>query len=138
MKKGVVLDASVILAFLIGSNKKIKHEFIKILDQTRKERLVLYSHKLLSLEVANGLRYSLIDQNLANETLDKFLALPIKYIPLTQTQHKKSFELAWETKTSVYDASYHVLALALGVEFVTCDKKYYRRAYSLGYIKLLG
>lgn len=138
MKKGVVLDASVILVFLIGSNKRIKHDFVKILNQAREEKLVLYSHKLLSLEVANGLRYSLTDQNLANEALDKFLALPIKYISLTQTQHKKSFELAWETKTSVYDASYHVLALALGVEFVTCDEKYYKRVSSLGHIKLLS
>jgi len=136
MKK-YILDASVILTFLLGNNLKLNKSFITLLKENQKGNNQLYSIALLPLEVGNGLRYSLDEENLAKEALVKFLKLPVKLFSLTEAHYQKILLLSYQLKTSFYDTSYHWTAKLLKGIFLTCDKDYFKKAKQLGSIKLL-
>lgn len=135
--KFYVLDASVILAFLIGNDSLTEKKLTKILNEAKNCRAELHSSCLLPLEVANGLRYSLSDEDLANEVFQKFSDLPINYSAFTLPQMTKALRLSYLYGVSVYDASYHLLAKLLKATFLTGDAKYFKKAKELGSIEVL-
>jgi len=135
--KTYVLDASVILTFLLGEKATVKEKFPKILRQAQKGKVKLYSSYLLPLEIGNGLRYTIKDGILAEEVLKKFLRLPIDFFVLSSLHYKKILQLSYLLKTSFYDTSYHFLAKILKGVFLTCDTKYYKKAKKLGNIEFL-
>lgn len=133
-----VIDASVVLSYLLSEDKNIEKQVKNLLIKTQEEETELYSSKLLKLEVGNGLRFSLTDKNLAEKTYQSFLKLPIKYACISEVVYIKTLSVAFKYNTSFYDASYHLLAKTLKAQFLTCDKKYYKKAKSLGGIELVG
>lgn len=132
-----VLDASVVLTFLLGKNSSIATNFIKILNQAKDGKVKLYSSYLLPLEAGNGLRYSLEDEKLAAEILEKFLKLPIELFVFSEAQYTKILNLSYQFDTSFYDTSYHFLAKLLKGVFLTADKDYFEKAKGFGSIRLL-
>jgi len=137
MKK-YVLDASVILNFLLGEKVTIGREVAVLLRKAKSKKVKLCSSYLLPLEVGNGLRYSLADGKLADEALEKFLNLPIEFYNFSAIHHARILRLSYESKTSFYDASYHFLAMFLKGTFFTTDAKYFRKTKELGNIKLVS
>lgn len=136
--KTIVVDASVVLQFLLNENTRLVENFSEILREAKKKKLMLLSHTLLGLEVLNGLRFSLRDQNKAEEIGAIFLRLPIGIIVLSDAHIQKALSLSYVYGTTVYDASYHVLALARNATFLTADREYYKKAQHIGKIELLG
>jgi len=132
-----VLDASVIINFLLEKNALLEKKFVKILKQVKSGKTKLYSSYLLSLEVGNGLRYSLKDKTLASEAFQKFLDLPINFFIFTPAHYSKILKLSYLFNTSFYDISYHFLAKLLNGVFLTCDNKYFKKAKSFKNIELL-
>ena len=130
-----VLDASVVLNFLLGQSTSIEKKFVAVLKQVKDRKAKLFSSHLLPLEVGNGLRYSLSDEKLANEVLKKFLDLPIEFFPLKSAHFSKILQMAYFLKTSFYDTSYHFLAKLLKGDFITCDTEYFKKAKELGNIE---
>jgi len=137
MKK-YVLDASVILNFLLGENVTVGKEVTALLRKAKSKKIKLYSSCLLPLEVGNGLRYSLTDEKLADEALEKFLALPIEFCNFSAIHYARILRLSYESETSFYDASYHFLAMFLKGTFFTADAKYFRKAKRLRSIRLVN
>lgn len=135
--KVYVLDASVVLTFLLGKNTFLVKNFTKILKQTKSGQIKFYSSYLLPLEVGNGLRYSLEDNKLASEILEKFLKLPLEFFVFSATHYTKILNLSYQLETSFYDTSYHFLAMLLKGIFLTADKEYFEKGKKLGNIKLL-
>lgn len=132
-----VLDASVILTFLMGRNPSVEKKFTRILRQIETKRAKLHSSHLLPLEVGNGLRYSLSDKVLADEVFQKFSNLPIKFSVFSSPQLLKILQLSYLFGTSFYDTSYHFLAKLLKGIFLTADSQYFRKAKEFGNIELL-
>jgi len=132
-----VLDASVVLTFLLGKNQSLKNQFTKILKEVKNNKAKFYSSHLLPLEIGNGLRYSLANKVLADDIFQKFSNLPIEYSVFSPPQLAKIIQLSYLFETFVYDTSYHFLAKRLRGVFLTCDAKYFRKAEQLGNIKLL-
>lgn len=135
--KVYVLDASVILNFLLGKDKLSKKRFINLLKQVRLNKISLHATYLLPLEVGNGLLYFLSDKFLAKETLEKFLNLPINFFIFRPSHYLKILRLSQDFGTSFYDASYHFLAKLLKGTFLTSDEQYFKKAKESGNIKLL-
>lgn len=135
--KFYVLDASAVLTFLLGKNPSVVRKFKSILSEIKNDKAKLYSTHLLPLEVGNGLRFSLADEELAKETFRKFFNLPIELLIFSSPQLAKVLELSFHLKISFYDTSYHFLAKLMDGTFVTCDAKYFRKAKDLGNVKLL-
>ena len=135
--KAVVLDASVILRFLLDENLKQKRKITRLLRQAKRKKIKIYSSPILPLEVGNGLRYSLKSVERAKMIYQKFLALPIEHQSFSPSHYFKIFSLAESIKTTVYDASYHFLAFLIDGVFWTADLEYYKRAKHLGKIVLI-
>jgi len=132
-----ILDASVVLTFLSEGKPSTVRNFQKILKETKDGKAKLCSTHLLPLEVANGLRFSLTDEELADETFEKLFNLPIDLITFSSPQLAKILKLSYRLKTSVYDTSYHFLAKLLPGTFLTSDATYFQKAKELGHIELL-
>lgn len=135
--KTYILDASVILTFLLGENSAVKEKFPKILRQAQKGKVKLCSSYLLPLEIGNGLRYTLKDSFLSGEVLKKFIKLPIDFFVFSPLHYKKILQLSYLLETSFYDTSYHFLAKRLRGVFLTCDAQYYKKAKKLKNIEFL-
>ena len=136
--KTIVVDASIILRFLLENHPPIVEVVSTLLRDAKKKKVVLLSTTLLPLEVGNGLRFTLKDQPLADEMFEKFQKLPIEIIALTPIQIRKSFSLSYVCGTTVYDTSYHVLAIARTATYLTADEEYFRKAKQLKHIEYIG
>lgn len=134
--KSYVLDASIILSYLFDESGTIKILVSKLLNQAQKKQVRLLSTSFLPVEVANGLRFKLKDSATAKQILFMSLNLPIDYYQLTSPQLLQATELSYLNNTTIYDTSYHVLAIAHDASFITCDKKYYKQAKGLEHIEL--
>ncbi len=134
-----VVDASVILQALLSERTKAKQWLATVL--AKKEQgtsgAALISSCLLPLEVANGLRYTLGNTQKAQQVMTSFNRLPIKVVDLSPDLIVESVAEAKRLQTTVYDTSYHLLALQRGLVFATADEKYFRKAKGLGQIKLV-
>jgi len=90
-----VLDASVVLTFLLGKNQLLKNQFTKILKEVKNNKAKFYSSHLLPLEIGNGLRYSLANKVLADDIFQKFSNLPIEYSVFSPPQLAKIIQLSY-------------------------------------------
>lgn len=132
-----ILDASFILSTILELRPEAFKRLEEILQQTQQSEAQIYSLHLLPLEVANGLRFEIKNIEQAKIFLEKFYNLPIDYFSLSHTQVKEILTLSYKYKTSIYDSSYHFLALLLDGTFITCDRKYYQKAKKLKHIDLV-
>lgn len=136
MKRKVVLDASVILGYLLEENSISTKKFEKLLQKTKEEKIEILSHSLIVLEVANGLRFKLKDKALADEIFKSFLQLPLRILTLTKVQQEEILNLSFKLEATVYDTSYHILAKSHSAIFLTADSNYFKKAKILGDIEL--
>ncbi|OGG17310.1 hypothetical protein A3D78_06255 [Candidatus Gottesmanbacteria bacterium RIFCSPHIGHO2_02_FULL_39_14] len=136
--KRLVIDASVILKTLLKEDPNVYKTFETLLKKAIKGEINLLSSKLLAIEVANGLRFSLQDKKASLNIYKDFLNLPIKTIVLTRVQKEESLRIAYDLGSSVYDSSYHILAKAQRAVFLTGDGVYFKKANILGDIEFLG
>jgi len=132
-----LLDASVMLISLLEKDTKRAGKAKEIFRGSEKGHFKLCVLPLTIFEVANGLRFSLKDQTLAEQILGKFQQLPLEVIPLTTSAVTEALRLSYSLKATVYDASYHVAAKMLEATFLTGDSQYFAAAKSLGNIELL-
>lgn len=130
-----VPDASLILQYFLEPDSKQAAAFDRMLRKAGSGTLGFIAPHLLTLEVANGLRFSQATASETRRFLDALFAIPIEYAPLGLSAHHNIASWASELNATVYDVSYHMLAWQLGATFVTCDHKYYQRAQSKGYIE---
>lgn len=134
--KTYVLDASIVLNYLFSESNQVKTLIEKIIKQAADKKISLLSTPLLSIEVANGLRFKLSDSTLAKQVISSFLSLPITLRKLTNTELLQSTESSYLYNTTIYDSTYHILAISHNATFLTCDQKYYNHAKKLGHIEL--
>ena len=133
-----ILDASVVVRYLLSSSEEVAKRLPLLLRGVKDSKFKLYSSFLLSLEVCNSLRFSLVDKQKLETVLSKLFKLPIKYLKLTNAQLSEAASLSYDLGTTVYDTSYHILAKAHNAIFLTCDEDYYKKAKDLGDIEFIG
>jgi predicted nucleic acid-binding protein len=136
--KRYLVDASIILQSILEESNFVSKEFEKIMKEVALGKARILSQKFLIMEVANGIRYAEKDKILAQKYFQVFLKLPIKYLALSKSQYKQILEFSYELGTTVYDTSYHILAISKGAIFLTCDSKYFKKAKGLGSVELVG
>lgn len=135
--KSYVLDASVIVGFLLESKDANLGVVTRVLRQSKSGKAKVYSSPLLAFEVGNALRYCLRSSELAKVALAVFSKLPIEFFSFTDQHQTEILESSYRTGTTFYDSSYHFLARLLNATFLTADSQYFKKAEGLGNIKLL-
>ncbi len=136
MKKYVV-DASFIAKSILEEDESVLLRFRNIFKLVSKNKIKITAPFFLITEVANAIRYSTKDEKEAVLTFEDFLLLPIELTEVSLFSYKKIIELSYLQNTTVYDTSYHVLALEQNAIFLTCDGEYYKKAKELGNIELI-
>ena len=136
--KGVLVDASIVVTALLEENLKVENRFKKLLKKAENGSLKLISSKLINLEVANALRFGVDDDEKCLKVWKDFVSLPIKTFVLTKGQLNSAIKYSYLHNTTVYDTSYHILAISKEAVFLTCDVKYFQKAKGLGNIELVG
>lgn len=128
-----VVDASVVLRWIL---RKPEAADGRLLDAHVTGREPLVAPELLHYEVANvlvrGAELPLAD---ALEAYDRFAALEIETYSLGHGEYSGALSLAAEHRITVYDASYAVLAQALGCPFVTADRRLARALHATGLVE---
>lgn len=135
--KITVIDTSFALRALLSPESNIAEVFRNIFKEQKIKKVKIYSTSFMPLETANGLRFSLKDQKLAEEIFSKFNQLEIEYFSLNSQQIQTTLSLSYSLGTTVYDTSYHLLAKLLEGDFYTCDKEYFQKAGKEGNIVLV-
>lgn len=129
-----VIDSSVILELFLGNSDEMSHKIFTFLDANKSE---ITSHLLLYIEIYNVVNKRIKDPQQRKVIQDQILQLNLQLIdvPLLTITHTAS-EIAQRFGVTMYDASYHALALQTNQIFVTFDRKYVDKARSLGGAKL--
>jgi predicted nucleic acid-binding protein len=132
-----VVDASVVLAWLLRD--PVPHGSRKILDDHITGHDPAVAPELLWYEVANVLaRGADLPAAAATEGFARFQALELETYSLGPAEYQTALQLALKYRLTVYDASYLALARALGVRFVTADRKLARRLSALGGVEVVS
>ena len=137
MKK-YVLDASVVVGFLLKENQAFDQLFKEIKMERKSGKAMVSSSPLLVSEVANALRYKIISGVEAKDLYESFLKLGIENYLLNSLDWCDILTQSYELGTAVYDTSYHKVAKLLGATLFTGDKVYYQKAKDLGSIELIS
>jgi predicted nucleic acid-binding protein len=134
-----VIDASVVLQFILQEGPIDQLWLSEALRQQERQpnQQFLFSTSLLPLEVANALRFNLPSQKQMHKAISRFNELPLTILPLSAQLVEDSLLMAHRLGTTVYDTSYHILALERGAVFVTADGDYYKKAQELGSVELV-
>jgi predicted nucleic acid-binding protein len=130
-----VVDASFILQAILIQKPSVQKLFSEIFSQEKKYHIV--APDFLRLETRNVLRFAYDNITLLQEALDTFNALSITFLESNVFFLDQATISAFQTKTTVYNSLYHILAIQRKATFLTCDKKYYQAAKSLGHIELV-
>jgi len=120
----IVVDASVVFKWI--RDEEDFHDIAQsIYRKIITNQLKIIGPDFLNIEITNVIvTKSSIDSKLISELLQDFLALPIKYIPITPSLLKVSAMLAKKYKTSVYDMLYAVIAKRNKCKLITADRKF--------------
>lgn len=132
----IVLDASVILGFLLGESSSVVKGVKTVFQKAKFGKTKIYGSLLLPLEVSNALKNKLIPEETA-KTYARFKKLAVIYQSFTHEDLEEIIKSSYQFGTTVYDTSYHYLAKMLDGTFITCDRNYFSKAKSWGNIKLI-
>lgn len=117
-----IVDASVAAKWFI-EEENVDDAFILL-----EKPFDLHAPDLLYLEVDNILckliRRGLLSEEEGLDIRDRLLAFPIQSY-LSQSLREKAFQIALETRRSVYDCIYLALAEALEGRIVTADRRFF-------------
>ena len=122
MKKYVV-DASVILKWVVGNERESDHEkAMAILETWTEGDIELSSPILWQYEVGNFLGRSLQDE--AIDKMNLLLNLNIRNVALTNDMVNRCFSWMRQKKITFYDASYLSVAFEVHGTLITADEKF--------------
>lgn len=133
----VVIDASIANKLFLPLEEG--HEATKRIFQehiSRQVRIVV--PELIYYEVANTLTTKKnIPLLLVNKSLDQLYSAHLDVVSFSEKQMKTATALAREYHTSIYDATYAVLAQEKNCDLITADRKFASQV-NLPFVKVLG
>ena len=133
--KTIVLDTSTIVKPLLQENGKEKVE--KMFHLKENFKLSILVPDIFRYEYMNTICREL-NTEIAEEGYKTFTARQVSIIPMDFDLIRRTTKITEKyPKASFYDAAFHALAKAYGIDFITADKRYYELTKKEGNIKLL-
>ena len=137
----IVLDASVFLKLII--EEEDSHLAHTLIEKIEEREMIVLVPTLFKYEVSKaGIIFGLEPKFISN-ILEDFLNTGVVQADITASllETTKNIVNHGSPKSgfpSFYDAIYHALAIEKNAIFITADKKYFEKAKSFGFIKLLS
>jgi len=126
-----VLDASVILKWFL--DEESSSQALQLREEFYRGQREIVVPDLLLIEVANALRYNpsfTVEE--IEEAVETLFDIGIIIVTPTYSLLSRAIELAKSLDVTCYDAIYLALAEELDFEFITADKKFWRRVAERG------
>jgi predicted nucleic acid-binding protein len=120
---------------ILKEDEKAVAIFLDLAKKVRRKEAELFATAFFRHEVANGLRFSDKDKWEILGIWEKFMKLPITCIETERNLLGSIANLSRKLNTTVYDTSYHYLAMMFDGIFLTRDRSYYNKAKKLGNIE---
>jgi len=121
-----VVDASVILKWIVGDEREPDHEkALRLLNDWVDDKVELLAPSLWEYEVGNFLGRQMPDQ--ATEKMTLLINLRLAGTPLTERMYILCFAWMRENGVSFYDASYLAVAEEMQAKLITADEKFARK-----------
>jgi predicted nucleic acid-binding protein len=121
--KNYVVDASVILKWVVGNKRESDYEkAVALLETWTKGDIELSAPILWQYEVGNFLGRSLQDE--AMDTMSLLLNLNIKNVVLSNDMINRCFSWMRQKKVTFYDVSYLAAASEIKGTLITADEKF--------------
>jgi predicted nucleic acid-binding protein len=121
--KNYVVDASVILKWVLGNEREADYEkAMALLENWTEGDIELSAPILWQYEVGNFLGRSL--QNEAKDKMNLLLNLNIKNVAPTNDMINQCFSWMRQKKVTFYDASYLAAAFEVQGTLITADEKF--------------
>ena len=131
-----VLDASVILKWFIEEEGSKKAVLLK--DAHARGKITITVPDLLILEASNVLRHNpAFSQSKTIECIKYLYDLKLDIVTPVLDITIATIQLAYKRNITFYDAIYIALAQELEFQYVTADKKLYKKVKDLPFTKLL-
>jgi len=121
-----ILDASVILKWFV--DEESSDQALRLREEFYRGEKEIVIPDLLLLEVANALRYNpTFSAEGIKEAVRTLFDLEIEIVTPTYSLLAKAIDLAKSLDVTCYDAMYLALAEELDFEFITADRRFYRK-----------
>jgi len=134
----IVLDSSVALKWIFADEEGADRA-IRIRDEHVSGKNEIVVPSLFFYEIANVLVTKVkLSIEEALEAFELISAFEISVDEFENSEYMEAMAFAMKHKVSVYDASYHFLALQLGCRFLTADRKFFNKVKGLGVVELLA
>lgn len=133
----LVLDSSVALKWFLGDRPDEMNvaEAMEVLSRIYRNEVTVIQPVHWCAEVLEVLARVRADQI---ESMVGFLNVLAFSVEDSWRTYRTAAQLSVDLNHHLFDTLYHAVALEHGAEFITADKKYFNKAYSLGSISLLG
>jgi len=135
MIKQYIVDASVLLTLAISEDEKLKK---RIANKIKRKDTVLISTLLGKLEISNGLIMKYKNSEIVRKIYERIEGIGITFMSIDDEILEFARQIAVEVGDTIYDSSYHSMAIKYNIPFLTCDKKYFNKAKDYGNIELLS
>ncbi len=121
--KQYVIDASVVLSWAQGDNRKIDSVWI-LQDKLAAGEISLVAPSFLLIEVLNVLKWKYkVSQNDAVHFISSLPQLPIQFMDSSSGDIENTVKLVYTYQLSAYDALYLGLAKKMGCTLISLDKQ---------------
>jgi len=135
-----VIDTSVFNKLFL--DEEGREETLLLFKYASKGEILLTAPHLLYYEVIATAQYYNLPIQTISELLDNQLSNNLKLTEPTKEERTKALEIIQTGHKrsgfpSIYDATFHGMAIVQNGTFVTADKKHYAKAKELGHILLL-
>ena len=139
MKKFVIDSCVFMKLFLDEEDSEIAEKLIAEISKNGQE---IYVPTIFIYEITNVASYKKLDLKQIFYILEKHKKSSLKIVEPTYEILHQATKIAQNGNVksghpSIYDCSYHALAIDLGCDFITSDGKHFAKTKQLGSIKLL-
>ena len=134
--KGYVVDASVILKWVLGDEREADQDKAReLLNAWVENRIDFTVPKLWQFEVGNFLGREIPD--LANEKMRLLLNLGIRSMDINEEMCFQCFLWMKKNRVTFYDASYLAIAYEMNATLITADERFIKKMGKIDRICLL-
>lgn len=135
--KRIVLDSSVIIKWLSSQDENHLEQADRILKDTQKGKVELFTSELSKYEVANALlKGKSLPLTQARASLATLYQIPLTFISETVELAKETYKIASELGITYYDATFLSLAKRLKATLITDNPKHQAQAKGVKVIAL--
>jgi len=134
----IVLDSSVALKWIFADEEGSEHA-MRVRDEHVSGKSEIVVPSLFFYEIANVLATKAkLSAAEALEAFELISAFEFSVDEFENSEYMEAMSFAIKHKVSVYDASFHLLAMRLGCLFLTADRKFFNKVKGLGVVELLS